>query len=1261
MPNSPYPGFRPFEVDEGELFFGRNNVRDALLEELIESRFVAVIGPSGCGKSSLVNAGVMTCLEDNPQWRTVSFRPGKRPFTEFVRSLLNKSSLKMENLLSADEKSITGMTPFIKSILEEKNDALSEILDEICLTTFSSLLIYVDQLDEIFRYGSYCDQKEVHGLISYLLSLANQEEWPIHILVSIRSDYLGECIQYPGLLEAINSGQFITSYPSTEDLEEAILQPAIAHNAIVEPALISQFLSYGSSYPHHFPLFQHTLLRMWNLVENGKPQAGKRTLTVREYEKVGGLEHALSQHADEVFSKLDPTTKKIAHNLFRVLCENNHEQKDPRRPVTFGELMRILQVSSEQLLEVIDIFQNPDRNFIQSSPNRILSQDTIIDISHECLIWKWNSMKQWVEREKESAEIYRRLEQTARFWKAGKAALLGPLDLENINEWKNRENPNSAWSERYGGNFDIAMQFLEESTKKVAENQKKAIFSRNQESWRTRKQVALVFGSLAILYLLFAWGMHERDKAKQKHEQFDDIRGQLKMAMKKTKETLVDVSKAKGLTEAEKSKANEALSTIQQFEEKLESEIALRLAAEQATKEAEKVAKTAERLRQTDLFEFQLIHARLTANNGDYFKANEILNRSRKLDKNIGFDRINTRNLLSWYTQTIGDTPEKSFADLDVPIKAISMDLGGQKLAVAGESGTLVILDSQTGKVIHELVGHAGDVRQVLFHPYQDLLISGGDDGQIIFWSSIDGSKIKEWETTTKIVALAIDPEQDLLVSGGTDHKILIWEISTDEILDTLSAHTDSISAGGLALSPDLQLLASAAYDHTLRIWDLPSRKTVRLLKGHTDRVEAVAFSPDSQIIASSSSDRTIRIWKLQSGETLRVLRGHQNAVLSITFINGGEQLISTSIDRTLRIWDIESGVTLRVLQGHSSAVTDSVYNNGLVFSSENNGQINVWNTRDNQNMKIFDVDTEPLSVAISPDGKSIATGYTSGNLTLHSLPDFDVIWELNGAHGNYINRLDFSPDGQMLASGSYDNTIRVWRTSDGYKLQTFKDHKDAIYCLSFSKDGERLASAGFDGRVGIFDMLAGENRFIRTRNRKNYSISFNSDGTKLVSSGDDNKIKLWDLKMDPPNKIQTFIKSQNLAMWSAISPNGKIIASVGRDVSVNLFNTKTGKVINSLVGHENTIYRVEFCPDGTQIITASADGTLRMWDLQSQTELFSLRLPTNSGWPIPLWDFDFFCSPSVAGGNNNSCLIAVPLYRGKLVLFDLANVYKFK
>ena len=195
--------------------------------------------------------------------------------------------------------------------------------------------------------------------------------------------------------------------------------------------------------------------------------------------------------------------------------------------------------------------------------------------------------------------------------------------------------------------------------------------------------------------------------------------------------------------------------------------------------------------------------------------------------------------------------------------------------------------------------------------------------------------------------------------------------------------------------------------------------------------------------------------------------------------------------------------------------------------------------------------------------------------------------------------------------------------------------------------------------QIGLFDMILGKNYFLKTKNRRNYAVDFNSAGTQLLSCGDDNVTKQWNLNIDPPKIIRSFSKSNNLIMWSTFSPNGEQVASVGRDVLVHLHDAKKGTEINRLVGHENTIYRVEYSPNGKQLFTASADASVKMWDLETQTELFSLHLPTNSGWPIPLWDFDFNCTQS-SDDSVGQCWLAVPLFRGKLVLYDLGKPYTF-
>jgi len=110
-------------------------------------------------------------------------------------------------------------------------------------------------------------------------------------------------------------------------------------------------------------------------------------------------------------------------------------------------------------------------------------------------------------------------------------------------------------------------------------------------------------------------------------------------------------------------------------------------------------------------------------------------------------------------------------------------------------------------------------------------------------------------------------------------------------------------------------------------------------------------------------------------------------------------------------------------------------------------------------------------------------------------------------------------------------------------------------------------------------------------------------------------------------------------------------MASVGRDQVVKVYSTHDAQLLHRLVGHEQTVHRAIFSPDGHQLATVSGDATLRLWDLATGGELFSLRLPTHRGPPAPLWDFDFRCTPT-------GCWIAVPLTRGKLALYEFGKIY---
>jgi WD40 repeat protein len=1127
MSDFPYPGLRPFHRDEVDIFFGRDEQIDQLLARLDKKRFLAVVGPSGCGKSSLVQTGLLNALEAGflasagVRWRMATLRPGNHPLRNLARALLEKEALGPER--GGDENS----EAFLLATLRRGPLGLVEIRREVALPQGTNLLVLVDQFEEIFRYRQQHDINEADAFVALLASAA-QSEVPLYVLITMRSDFLGDCTLFAGLPETLNDSQFLTPRLTREQLQEAIIGPARVFGGDVEPALVNRLLNDMGTDPDQLPLMQHALMRLWNWASRQSPVV----LTLQDYETIGGLKEALSRHADEAYGQLDETQKAIAETLFRSLCERSAARRDTRRPVRLEDVAAVAGVMPEQVAAVVEVFRRPECSFLMPPAGVPLNPDTIIDISHESLIRQWQRLSDWVEAEAASADTYRRLVETARLWKDRRAALWGTPDLENALAWREKQQPNPAWAQRYGGDFDLAKEFLDASEKKRIEDEER------------------------------------------KRREFQE-------------RTLM-------------------------------------------------------------LFESHLTHASLLARIEDYAAARDTLNKSRQLDKDIPAERRHARNLLAWYVDLMGGTAKQVYEGAGAALKSVAVSPDGHLLAAVGEKGTVVLFDAESGRLFRRLEEHTKPVRSAVFHPQGDWLATASDDRRILFWSLSASEKLWEWQAPNKVGTLALSPDGKRLASAGTDNDVTLWEVSTGKVLRTLKGHTNAIP--GLAFSPDGNLLASAAYDNTAQLWDLKTGKVRHVLQGHTDTVEFVAFSPDGRRLATSSSDTHIRLWDVESGQAIAVLQGHKNIVFDLTFVDSG-RLVSASRDRTLRLWDTASGVTLRVFQGHQAGVGSVAVKDERLYSAGNDGTVRRWSLQPQPALTTIDLPGEPTSAAIAPDASRVAVGFADGGLRLHALPDVRLLWEKAGAHSGNVKRLAFSPDGQQLASASFDNTVKVWQTSDGQLLQTFSGHRDSIYAVAFSPDGQSLATASFDGQFGLFRIGDEKGRFHKAHDGRVGSVAFDTSGKRLVSAGEDGAVRLWDLNSWPPVLQQEFPEAGDMALWATFSPDGSRIASVGRDQIVRILDARSGQEEQALIGHENTVLRVAFSPDGGQVATVSSDTTVRFWDLATGTALFTLRLPTNRASGIPLWDFDFRCT-------GPDCWIAVPLTRGKLVLYHLTGIY---
>ncbi|MCP4693522.1 MAG: hypothetical protein GY859_36135, partial [Desulfobacterales bacterium] len=291
--------------------------------------------------------------------------------------------------------------------------------------------------------------------------------------------------------------------------------PAGVRDASLEPALVNRLLNDMGADPDQLPLLQHALMRMWTMTAKTTAAAQDIRLTLKEYVAIGGLDKALSNHADEAYNDLKPDQQRIAEILFRALGERAEGKRDTRRPVRLSEPASVAGEPVEAVAEVADAFREKGRGFLTPPGPAPLGEATVVDISHETLIRQWERLKEWVADEAESAEIYHRLESTARLWKDDKAALWRTPDLDNALAWRDRRSPTPEWAARYGSDFDLAIQFLDKSEKQRQAEIKKKKEEQKAKLRRTRNRLLFALIGLFIALGLAFWGNWERGRAER--------------------------------------------------------------------------------------------------------------------------------------------------------------------------------------------------------------------------------------------------------------------------------------------------------------------------------------------------------------------------------------------------------------------------------------------------------------------------------------------------------------------------------------------------------------------------------------------------------------------------------------------------------------------------------------------------------------------------------------------------------------------------
>ncbi|SRX73673.1 nSTAND1 domain-containing NTPase [Aequorivita antarctica] len=502
---NPYVGLRPFDIDEGLLFFGRAQQTLELLQQLHLHHFVAVVGSSGSGKSSLLRAGLIPLLkagylvQNSDHWLVAIMKPGQNPLYNLSESLLlqinaNVDEQEVEALVQeVKEKGVTAILELIEPIKKEKN---------------INFFLLVDQFEELFRF--VMDQNnnerkdEAIDFVNIMLELSQQTITAFYVIITMRSDFIGDCTQFFGLPEAMNKSQYLVPRLNRTQLKTVIEGPAKLYGGTVNQSLTSILLNDLGKIKDELPLLQHALMRMWDYkTSNSKSDE----LSLEDYESIGGIENALSNHADEALAGMDDKERHLTKKIFQALTIIDENGRKTRRPVLLSQLVSITGATEKEVLHSIEQFIKDKRAFLIISKS---GNDKVIDISHESLIRQWKTLNVWVDEEAEAAYYYLNLADAWQLHQQQKKDFLTGSELQLALEWRDTFKPEAPWANRYKEGFTECIDYLNRSE----QEHNRILALEKDRRQKKRTMMGAIMGLLVVMLIGASVGIYFLDKSK---------------------------------------------------------------------------------------------------------------------------------------------------------------------------------------------------------------------------------------------------------------------------------------------------------------------------------------------------------------------------------------------------------------------------------------------------------------------------------------------------------------------------------------------------------------------------------------------------------------------------------------------------------------------------------------------------------------------------------------------------------------------------
>jgi WD40 repeat protein/energy-coupling factor transporter ATP-binding protein EcfA2 len=997
--DNPFPGLRPFKIEESHLFFGREGQSDEVLLKLSKSRFVGVIGPSGSGKSSFIYCGVLPILyggfltDSSPNWEVVVTRPGAGPIDNLAESLLK--NVKDYNTADVEDKKIK--RTIVSTLLRSSSLGLVEAIQQSRRKDDINYLILVDQFEELFRFKDSTDPNSVNeslAFINLLMEAVNYEDSPIYVAITMRSDFIGDCAQFPELTRKINDSHYLIPQMTREQKRRAVEGPVAVGNAKITPRLVQQLLNDLGDNPDQLPILQHALMRTWSYWAKYKDY-DEEQVDLKHYEAIGTMSEALSQHANEAYDELDEDQQRICEIMFKAITEKRGENFGIRRPTRLNEIASIADVSEADVVAVIEKFREPGRSLLTPAFGIELGSKSMIDISHESLMRIWVRLKNWVDDESEAVQMYLRLAEAAGQYQVGKAGLWRPPDLQLALNWQAKHKPTLVWGQRYHPAFERTLVFLEYSKKEFDTEQRIKELEQKRKLQRARI-IAIVFGTLAVIALMaFVYAFVQQAEAnKQKIAAQDNERlAKNNEAKAIEQKELADAARADAEDKRQRAERAEADALFQK-NLALENEAKAKASEQEAKKqEAEAKKQQLEAQRQEAIAKEQTT---LAQDNEAKAQRERYLATAKAMaikSKELGNDVV-LEALVAQQAYIFNKTYNGYTYDTDI------------------YGGLYTALKNNNHPLTKSLQAHTnGAARALETHGKGNHIYSGGSDGRIFQWNYANGDWnaeviMDETKRTEPYLVYSLDtsPDGNFLAAGGlypTNSEANYIELYS---LSNLQAAPKKIGGfkydvNDLHFTPDGKgLYARDNSGYSIKYSDLNSANEVITSK---EKIVSLDLNSNGTMLAGAGVDGNLYIWDIRKNYAATVVKFAGNSLSAVTFTPDGQQIVVG--DRAGQLHLVTGGIISRTLPGHSSQIEDIKFNHAGTFmaSASKDYTVRLWNFKQLTQPPIILSDHDWVwNVAFSPDDSQIMVGIHAvrqsakgTDETIHAYPtNFDVM-----------------------------------------------------------------------------------------------------------------------------------------------------------------------------------------------------------------------------------------------------------------------------